>query len=36
VAAGVALKPGRYVGTPQRRREDARVLRGEAHYVDDI
>jgi carbon-monoxide dehydrogenase large subunit len=36
VAAGVALKPGRYVGTAQRRREDARVLRGEAHFVDDI
>jgi aerobic carbon-monoxide dehydrogenase large subunit len=36
VAAGVALRPGRYVGTPMRRREDARVLRGEARYLDDI
>jgi aerobic carbon-monoxide dehydrogenase large subunit len=36
VAAGVALKPGRYVGAAVRRREDARVLRGEARYVDDI
>jgi carbon-monoxide dehydrogenase large subunit len=36
VAAGDALKPGRYVGAPLPRREDARVLRGEARYVDDI
>jgi carbon-monoxide dehydrogenase large subunit len=36
VAAGVALRPGRYVGAAVPRREDARVLRGEARYVDDI
>jgi carbon-monoxide dehydrogenase large subunit len=36
VAAGVALRPRRHVGTPMRRREDARVLRGEARYLDDI
>jgi carbon-monoxide dehydrogenase large subunit len=36
VAADVALRPGRYVGTAMPRREDARVLRGEARYVDDI
>jgi aerobic carbon-monoxide dehydrogenase large subunit len=36
VAAGAALTEGRYVGRPLTRREDERVLRGRARYVDDI
>jgi aerobic carbon-monoxide dehydrogenase large subunit len=36
VAAGAALTVGRFVGRPLARREDERVLRGAARYVDDI
>ena len=36
MAAGVAHQTGRHVGAPLLRREDARVLRGEARYVDDV
>jgi carbon-monoxide dehydrogenase large subunit len=36
VAAGAELKPEPYVGRPLARREDERVLRGHARYVDDI
>jgi CO/xanthine dehydrogenase Mo-binding subunit len=36
VAAGAALSPGPLVGRPLARREDERVLRGRARYVDDI
>jgi aerobic carbon-monoxide dehydrogenase large subunit len=36
VAAGAPLSPGPLVGRPFARREDARVLRGRARYVDDI
>jgi aerobic carbon-monoxide dehydrogenase large subunit len=36
LAAGAALTAGRYVGRALTRREDDRVLRGEARYVDDI
>jgi len=36
VAAGPALSPRRYVGQALTRREDERVLRGRARYVDDI
>jgi carbon-monoxide dehydrogenase large subunit len=36
VAAGAALSPERYVGRALTRREDERVLRGAARYVDDI
>jgi carbon-monoxide dehydrogenase large subunit len=33
---GVALSPGRFVGRPVPRREDERILRGAARYLDDI
>jgi len=36
VAAGTALSPRPLVGRPLARREDERVLRGRARYVDDI
>jgi carbon-monoxide dehydrogenase large subunit len=36
VAAGAALSPEPLVGRPLARREDERVLRGRARYVDDI
>jgi carbon-monoxide dehydrogenase large subunit len=36
VGAGVALSPGRFVGRPLPRREDERILRGAARYLDDI
>ena len=36
MAAGAALTAGRFVGRPLARREDERVLRGRARYVDDI
>jgi aerobic carbon-monoxide dehydrogenase large subunit len=36
VAAGAALSTEPYVGRALARREDERVLRGEARYVDDI
>ena len=36
MATGAELKPGRYLGRALPRREDARILRGEARYVDDI
>ncbi len=34
--AGAAVRPRRYVGQALARREDERVLRGRARYVDDI
>ena len=36
MTAGAALSEARYVGRPLTRREDERVLRGRARYVDDI
>jgi carbon-monoxide dehydrogenase large subunit len=36
VGTGVALSPGRFVGHPIPRREDERILRGAARYLDDI
>ena len=36
MAAGAALSPPPYVGQALTRREDDRVLRGRARYVDDI
>ena len=36
MAAGAALTPDGLVGRPLARREDERVLRGRACYVDDI
>jgi aerobic carbon-monoxide dehydrogenase large subunit len=36
VGAGVALSPGRFLGRPVPRREDERILRGAARYLDDI
>ena len=36
MGTGVALSPGRFVGHPIPRREDERILRGAARYLDDI
>ena len=36
MGTGVALNPGRFVGHPIPRREDERILRGAARYLDDI
>jgi carbon-monoxide dehydrogenase large subunit len=36
VGAGAALSSGRFVGRPIPRREDERILRGAARYLDDI
>jgi aerobic carbon-monoxide dehydrogenase large subunit len=33
---GVAVTPGRFVGRPIPRREDDRILRGAARYLDDV
>jgi carbon-monoxide dehydrogenase large subunit len=33
---GVTVRPGRFVGRPIPRREDDRILRGAARYLDDV